>query len=145
MSDGLAEVIPADDDYAEDLVDDAYFLALPRPKTRGECGEERPCPWVSCRYHLYLDVNPKTGTIRYGYPGREPWEIPETCALDVADRGGEILEDIGDMLNVTRERIRQIERKGKEAAAPHLRKFGVDECGVLEGEGSFAIVSGGPG
>lgn len=32
-----------------------------------------------------------------------------TCALDVADRGGTTLEDLGALLNMTRERVRQIE------------------------------------
>jgi hypothetical protein len=33
------------------------MLAIPRPTTRGECLQEaRPCPWVSCRHHLLLEV-----------------------------------------------------------------------------------------
>jgi hypothetical protein len=33
------------------------MLAVPRPTTRAECLQEaRPCPWVSCRYHLLLEV-----------------------------------------------------------------------------------------
>jgi hypothetical protein len=37
---------------------------IPRPAARGECAcAERPCPWVSCKHHLYLDVNPETGSI----------------------------------------------------------------------------------
>src|SRR5688572_696068 len=43
-----------------------------RPATRGECKEEaRPCPWVSCKYHLYLDVNPETGSIKLNFPDLE--------------------------------------------------------------------------
>ena len=38
----------------------------------------------------------------------------ETCSLDVADRGESILDDSGRILNVTREAIRQLERKAKE-------------------------------
>ena len=68
-----------------------------RPRSRGECrNAPRPCPWVSCKYHLYLEV----------------WEMTETCALDVADRGGITLEDVGNILNLTRERIRQVEQSG---------------------------------
>jgi hypothetical protein len=30
-----------------------------RPQTRAECSDmERPCPFVSCKYHLYIDVHP---------------------------------------------------------------------------------------
>ncbi len=33
------------------------MLGVPRPTTRAECLEEaRPCPWVSCRHHLLLEV-----------------------------------------------------------------------------------------
>lgn len=33
------------------------MLTVPRPKTRSECRDEaRPCPWVSCRHHLLLEV-----------------------------------------------------------------------------------------
>jgi hypothetical protein len=33
----------------------------------------------------------------------------DTCTLDVADRGEHTLEEIGQLLGVTRERVRQIE------------------------------------
>jgi hypothetical protein len=39
------------------------------------------------------------------------WELGESCALDVADRGGTTLEDVGAIMNLTRERIRQVEVK----------------------------------
>ncbi|MBU6161975.1 MAG: DNA-binding protein, partial [Myxococcales bacterium] len=74
----------------------------------------RPCPWVSCKFHLYLDVNPETGSIKLNFPDLEVWEMPETCALDVADRGGITLEEVGEILNLTRERIRQVEVHGLE-------------------------------
>ncbi|MGN6107941.1 MAG: hypothetical protein ACTHU0_22725 [Kofleriaceae bacterium] len=33
------------------------MLDIPRPKTRADCrAEARPCPWVSCRHHLLLEV-----------------------------------------------------------------------------------------
>jgi len=35
----------------------------------------------------------------------------ESCALDIADRGGTTLEDVGAIMNLTRERIRQVEVK----------------------------------
>src|SRR5690606_21580464 len=55
---------------------------VPRPVTRGECmSEARPCPWVACKYHLYLDVNPETGSIKINFPDLEPWEMKDTCAL----------------------------------------------------------------
>ena len=86
-----------------------------RPKARSECLEmERPCLFVSCRFHLFLDVNPETGSLKENFPGKEPWELEETCALDVADRGGITLEEVGAIMNLTRERIRQVEVRGLE-------------------------------
>jgi hypothetical protein len=87
-----------------------------KPTMRAECqaGEhaERPCPFVSCKHHLYLDVNPRTGSIKLNFPNMEVWELPETCALDIADRGGITLEEVGEIMNLTRERVRQLETQG---------------------------------
>ena len=84
-----------------------------RPGTRAECQSmPRPCPYVSCAHHLYLDVNPSSGAIKLNFPHLEVWEMRETCALDVADRGGITLEEVGEILNLTRERIRQVEVRG---------------------------------
>lgn len=84
-----------------------------KPKTRAECLEgERPCPFVSCKHHLYLDVSARTGAIKLNFPDLEVWDMTETCALDVADRGGTTLEEVGAIMNLTRERIRQVEVKG---------------------------------
>ena len=96
----MAELLPVIDD-------------IDRPKARGECkGGPRPCPYVSCKHHLYLDVNPETGSIKLNFPDKEVWELAETCALDVADRGGITLEEVGGIMNLTRERIRQVETRG---------------------------------
>jgi hypothetical protein len=83
-----------------------------KPKTRSECVEGiRPCPFVSCKHHLYLDVSSRTGAIKLNFPDLEVWEMTETCALDIADRGGTTLEEVGAIMNLTRERIRQVEVK----------------------------------
>lgn len=84
-----------------------------RPSARGECANvARPCPYVSCKYHLYIDVNPRTGSIKVNFPDREVWELEHSCALDVAEQGGITLEEVGEILNLTRERIRQVEVRG---------------------------------
>jgi hypothetical protein len=94
---------------------DAARVAYPerdhgRPATRAECANvERPCPYVSCRHHLYLDVNSRNGSIKFNHPDREPHELVESCALDVAERGPATLLEVGTFMNVTRERARQIE------------------------------------
>jgi len=85
---------------------------MDRPHRRQECETgPRPCPHVSCRHHLYLDVNPQTGTIKLNFPDLEVWELGVSCALDVADNGGAAIDRVGELLNVTRERVRQIETR----------------------------------
>lgn len=91
-------------------------VPVERPVHREDCMQgpnaERPCPFVSCKYHLFLDVSPRSGAIKLNFPNLEVWEMNETCALDVADRGGVTLEEVGAIMNLTRERIRQLETRG---------------------------------
>jgi Sigma-70, region 4 len=83
-----------------------------KPRAREHCALGiRPCPYVSCKHHLYVDVSPRTGAIKLNFPDLEVWEMGDSCALDVADRGGTTLEDVGAIMNLTRERIRQVEVK----------------------------------
>ena len=105
-----------------------------RPRTRAECaGVQRPCPYVSCRHSLYLDVNPETGAIKLNFPTREPWEMPAdaSCALDVAERGGMTLEDVGTLTNLTRERVRQVETHGAHVMRCTLAEDGLDASDVV--------------
>lgn len=86
----------------------------------------RPCPYAGCQYHLYLDVSLDTGSIKLNFPDLEVWEMGESCALDIADRGGMTLEDVGQIMNLTRERIRQLEVMVLDevtAKADALREF----------------------
>ena len=90
-----------------------HEIEASRPRSRADCANgPRPCMFISCKHHLYLDVNPETGSIKLNFPDREIWELDETCALDVADRGGITLEEVGAIMNLTRERIRQVETRG---------------------------------
>jgi hypothetical protein len=93
----------------------ASELEATRPKVRADCATgPRPCPYVSCKFNLYVDVNPRTGSVKMNFPDKELWEIADTCALDVADRGGITLEEVGAIMNLTRERVRQLETRGLE-------------------------------
>jgi hypothetical protein len=90
-----------------------YPEDVERPETREACRTmPRPCPFVSCTHHLYLDVNPESGALKLNFPHLDVADMVETCALDVADRGGTTLEEVGAILNLTRERIRQVEVRG---------------------------------
>lgn len=96
------------------VVSAQYPEAIERPRTFGECLEEGygdacACPFVGCKHHLYLDVTERNGNIKFNHPGKQPDEIGETCALRVAEREGITLEELGSLLNFTRERARQIE------------------------------------
>lgn len=109
--------------YPEDLRDE-------RPKTRAECVDAaRPCGWCSCVHHLMVDVSRATGAIKYNFPDLEIDEMSETCALDIADRGGETLEVVGGFLNLTRERVRQVEVK----ALRKMHAAGVNLPELVEG------------
>jgi Sigma-70, region 4 len=104
---------------------DAYPEPVDHPRTRAECERgPRPCPLVGCRHNLYLDVKPN-GSIKLNFPDLDVDQIGESCALDVADRGGATLEIVGALMNLTRERVRQIEAKALDrfagVARRHLR------------------------
>jgi hypothetical protein len=103
---------------------DYYPADVERPMTRHDCmSMPRPCPFVSCEHHLYLDVNEDSGAIKLNFPHLEVWEMAETCSLDVADRGGITLEEVGEIINVTRERVRQLETRALvkiRKHSPHL-------------------------
>jgi hypothetical protein len=73
---------------------------------------------------------PETGSIKLNFPDREVWELEETCALDVADKGGITLEEVGAIMNLTRERIRQVETRGLPSSA------------IAEDEGVLRVPSG---
>lgn len=85
--------------------------AADRPKVRGDCeNAQRPCVFVSCKYNTYIDVK-KSGSLVLNFPDKNPEEVPpqHSCALDIADLGGSSLEDVARVLNMTRERVRQIQ------------------------------------
>ena len=102
-----------------------------RPQVRGDCeGGERPCPYAACKYHLAYDVSP-AGMLKANFPGVEIEDMAETCALDVADDGPQRLETIGQLMNLTRERVRQLEGK----ASFRLRRTLKDIYDAEEAEG----------
>lgn len=92
-----------------------------RPRTRAECrNASRPCPWISCRYHLFEEVAPRILKVKVDELGDVSnkrligvlLRMEYTCVLDWAEKGPNTLEQIGKMFGVTRERIRQIQDRG---------------------------------
>ena len=102
--------------------------SLDRPKTRADCIDGiRPCPFVGCRFHLFLDAG-RSGNLRFNFPDLEPWDLTYSCALDVADAGqaageGVTLEVVGNLINVTRERVRQVEDLALDRANVRLGRL----------------------
>lgn len=91
-----------------------------RPRTRGEClRAPRPCFHVHCRYHLFTEAVAQGRRVDLA-------SVPETCALDVASRGGATLDEIGAVLRISKERARQVELMAlrKLHATARLRELG---------------------
>lgn len=103
------------------------IIPYERPSNRVDCKVgPRPCLFVACKYHLYLDVNPETGSIKMNFPELDVWQLEETCSLDVAERGGVTLEEVGDILNLTRERVRQVEVTGLSKIRTPSEEYEID-------------------
>lgn len=106
-----------------------------RPKTRGECYDmPRPCPYVSCKHHLAVEVSSKG--LRQIWPHLEPEQWPASCILDVIEKANDDerdsergksdpkrnhasqsvinyalkLKDVGIYMNLTHEAVRLIEK-----------------------------------
>lgn len=88
----------------DDSVDEAFFdseverrtptpshvQTVVRPRTRGDCvNGPRPCPETWCRHHLDHER--------------------ESCVLDVADRGEQTQEIVGELVGVSKQRIDVLE------------------------------------
>jgi hypothetical protein len=98
-----------------------------RPMTRADCANvPRPCPFVSCKHNLYLEVNPENGSIKLVFPDIEPHEMhpQRSCALDAAENET-TLEELGKLLNITRERARQLEEISMRHASELLAESGL--------------------
>ena len=107
----LKRQVASEAEKLETLADLVEHHQTPRPRCRADCEKAvRPCPWVGCKWNLYLDAN-DTGSIRFNLPELEPDEMADSCALDLAELGGMTLEQIAQRFNVTREFIRQLEAK----------------------------------
>jgi hypothetical protein len=103
---------------------------IEKPKKYGDCTHSRPCLFVSCRYNLYLDVT-KSGSIVINHPYIEPNEMKKSCVLDVVMYGRCTLQQTGELLNLSRERIRQIEEQALKKIAERSNSIVVKDSGDL--------------
>lgn len=98
----------------KNALESEYPRQLPvlRPTVRSECMSiPRPCPFVSCKYHLYLDVSLKTGSIQMNFPHLDVHELAHSCALDEADMyGGLTKEEVAERMNLTKQAVHLVER-----------------------------------
>jgi hypothetical protein len=101
-----------------------------RPRFRGDCLEgginaERPCPWATCAHHLsHQVVNIKRENVSALLTEDFLEDGAPSCALDVADLHDATLADVGRLLGVSREMVRQIENKGmRKVRLPMFRLY----------------------
>jgi hypothetical protein len=86
-----------------------------RPRTRAECERvPRPCPYVSCRWNLYLDVD-EAGRIVIPDADTPIEERRYSCALDVIEDNpdGVELTELAAITGFTREQLARIEEHGR--------------------------------
>ncbi|MBP7571562.1 MAG: hypothetical protein KBA95_15990 [Acidobacteria bacterium] len=100
----------------------------PMPRTRGDCPPHPvPCPFLECRHHLWFDRVVENGRVVHVHMTRLHGVESRTCSLRFAERGPLTLDQVGRVLGVTRERVRQIEaealRRLCEADDGTLREF----------------------
>lgn len=79
------------------------------PRTRREC-PQGPCHHVACRFHLWTDrLLDRDGAVVDLRETAVFGNRQHTCVLREIARGPRTLEAIGSLLDVSRERVRQIE------------------------------------
>lgn len=87
------------------------YPRIARPQYRCECENvPRPCPFVGCKYNLFLDV--RRNKIIENFESIEEMGML-SCVLDGIDEKGHMkLEEISKIYSLSRERIRQIIEHG---------------------------------
>ena len=112
-----------------------------RPTKRWECKSgPRPCPWIGCEYHLFVDVDVDNGSLwghpAIGFPRAMPDWIPvhstkthdterrllklfdddrDSCALDVAERGEHTNRETGEAMGLSIRQVKEIATPARQA------------------------------
>ena len=75
-------------------------LSLKKPCVRADCASlPRPCPFISCKYNLFVEIGPK-GSLDFTWPRTQPHQMPQSCALDLADEGGLTVQELADEMRL---------------------------------------------
>ena len=124
--------------------------SLKRPRKRSECFEiMRPCPFVTCDFNLFPEWAGLRGrSKRSGCKKRiirtkitDPFKVPQnrSCVLDIALLGGLTLEEVGYILDITRERVRQIQFAALKKMAYHYRLKKYLNVGISEASSLYRL------
>lgn len=103
---------------------DSKERGFTKPKFREDCKDVvRPCPYITCRYNLFLDVE-DNGAIRFNQRTKDPTavksislsgkEVYPSCTLDMVEMmpNGISNDDIGRILGgISRETVRLLAKK----------------------------------
>lgn len=93
------------------------------------CGDRgtapRPCPLIECRYNLYAVKDPR------GRKSSVERDVTETCALDVAELGEHTLKEVGAIVGLTRERVRQIEVRAMVKLRSAALRYDIDLSDII--------------
>lgn len=92
--------------------------SVAKPVKASDCADDNPCYKASCKWHLYLDVE-RDGTIRFNFPGKEIWELEETCYLRLLKRGPLPAEESARLMGLSRTEVWKTLR-GVAEAHPEL-------------------------
>lgn len=114
---------------AQDLLD--LNTAKVEARVAGHCeGVPRPCPFVSCKHNLYLDVEPGTGEVRFNFPLLEPEDMPPeaSCAIDVARSGARDDAAVAELLNVGEAVVERVVRVNGPKLREALSEFREHSC-----------------
>ena len=109
-------------------------LVVERPKTRKDCENGiRPCPWGSCRHHLGIHLRkpmPCAGgsitPLSHGVSmplGEDLDSVVHTCSLDAASEGERTPREVGLLMGISDESVRQATITGLAGVRLALQRY----------------------
>ena len=121
--------------------DEALLESVERPRTRLDCmpggmNAARPCPFLSCRYHLGVEIahNADTGEPQWMRHMLE-WEEDggPSCALDVADQGARMPTEVGVITGMTKQGAVFVVKRALAALDDAAQDAGIEPQDLLRG------------